>query len=88
MVISEKDWIVPDDRLSEIFNEHFINITNEASFPLLQVFPKLLKNLFKDHPSINKNFFLRRKDCQFKFHSVNEHEVRKVILNMNEKKRT
>ena len=31
-------------------------------------------------------FSLRREECQFKFHSVSENEVRKVILNMNEKK--
>ena len=29
---------------------------------------------------------LQREECQFKFHSVNENEVRKVILNMEEKK--
>ena len=51
IIISEKDCIVFDDRsLSEIFNEHFINITktsdlNPRSYLLLQVFLKLLKLL-------------------------------------------
>ena len=44
ITISVKDCMVSDDRrLSEIFNEHFINITkNQVSFLLLQVFLKLL----------------------------------------------
>ena len=29
---------------------------------------------------------MRREKCQFKFHSIGENEVRKVILNMDEKK--
>ena len=51
IMISEKDCIVFDDRkLSEIFNEHFINITKTSdlkprSYLLLQVFLKLLKLL-------------------------------------------
>ena len=31
-------------------------------------------------------FSLRREECQFRFHSVSENEVRKVILNMDGKK--
>ena len=85
VMISEKDCIVSDDRrLSEIFNEHFINIL--PSIISTTTSPPEIIETFKDHPSIKKIFSLRREECQFKFHSVNENEVRKVILNMNEKK--
>ena len=46
--------------------------------------PEIVKT-FKGYSSLN-NFFLRREECQFSFHSVSEFEVRKVILNMDEKK--
>ena len=84
-MISEKNCIVFDDRrLSEIFNEHFINITKT-----LDLKPSIISTTtFKDHPSIEKIFYLRREECQFKFHSLSENEVRKVVLNMDEKKRT
>ena len=39
---------------------------------------------FKYHPSIKKIFSLRKEERQFKFHSVNENEVRKVLLSMDE----
>ena len=90
-MISEKDCIVSDDRrLSEIFNEHFINITNTLDLKPSIIstttsLPDLIET-FKDHPSIKKIFSLQREECQFKFHSVIENEVTKVILNMNEKK--
>ena len=92
-MISEKDCIVSDDRrLSEIFNEHFINITNTLDLkpsiiPITTSLPDLIET-FKDHPSIKKIFSLRREECQFKFHSVSENEVRKVILNMDKERRT
>ena len=47
--------------------------------------PKIIET-FKDHPSIKKIFSLRREECQFKFHSGSENEVRKVILDMDENK--
>ena len=47
--------------------------------------PKITET-FKDHSSIKKDFSLKREECQFKFHSVSENEVRKVILNMDGKK--
>ena len=40
----------------------------------------------QDNPSIKKMFSFRREERHFKFHSVSENEVRKVILNMNGKK--
>ena len=40
----------------------------------------------RNHPSIKKDFSLRREEFQFKFLSLSENEVRKVILNMDEKK--
>ena len=64
-MISEKDCIVSDDRrLSEIFNEHFINITKTLDLKPSIIstttsLPKIL-DTFKDHPSINKNFSLQR----------------------------
>ena len=93
IMISEKDCIVSDDRrLSEIFNEHFINITKTLDSkpsisPTTTSIPEIIET-FKDHPSIKKIFSLRREKGQFKFHSLSENEVRKVILNMDEKRRT
>ena len=90
-MISEKDCIVSDDRrLSEIFNEHFINITKTLDLKPSIIstttsLPEIVET-FKDHPSIKKIFSLRRGECQFKFYSVSENEVTNVILNMNEKK--
>ena len=92
-MISEKDCIVSDDRrLSKIFNEHFINIAKALDLKASMIstttsLPEIIEN-FKDHPSNKKNFSLRREECQFKFHSISENEVRKVILNMDEKRRT
>ena len=91
IMISEKDCIVSRDRrLSEIFNEHFINITKTLDLKPSIIstttsLPEIIET-FKDHPCIKKNFSLRREECQFKFHSVSENEFRKVILNMDEKK--
>ena len=92
-MISEKDCIVSDDRrLSEIFNEHFINITKTLDLkpsiiPTTASLPEIVET-FKDYPSVKKIFTLRREECQFKFHSISENEVRKVILNMDENRRT
>ena len=91
IMISEKDCIISDDRkLSEILNTHFINITKTLDLkPSIISTTKSLSEIietFKDHPSIKKFFSLRREECQFKFHSISESKVRKIILNMNEKK--
>ena len=72
-----------------IFNEDFINITKTLDLkpsiiPTTTSLPEIIET-FKDHPSINNFFSLRGEECQFKFHSVSENEVRKVILNMDEK---
>ena len=93
IMISEKDFIVSDDRrLSEIFNEHLINISETLNLKpsIIPTIASLLEIIetFKDHPSIKKIFSLRREECQFKFHSVSENEVRKLILNMDENRRT
>ena len=90
-MISEKDCIVSDNRrLSEIFNEHFINITKTLDLkPSIISTPTSLPEIietFKDHRTIKKISSLQREECQFKFHSINENEVRMVILNMEEKK--
>ena len=82
--------ISDDRRLSEIFNEHFTYITKtldlKPSITSTTIsLPEIIET-FKDHPSNKKIFFLRREKCQFKFHSVSENEVRKIILNLNEKK--
>ena len=90
IMISEKDCIVSDDRrLSEIFNEHFINITKTLDLKPSVIstttsLPEIIE-AFKDYLGIKKIFYLRREECQFKFHSANENEVRKVILSMDEK---
>ena len=92
-MISEKDFIVSDDRrLSEIFNEHLINISKTVDLkpsiiPTIASLPETIET-FKDHPSIKKIFSLQREECQFKFHSVSENEVRKLILNMDENRQT
>ena len=91
IMTSEKDCIISDDRrLSQIFNEHFINITKTLDLKSSIIstttsLPEIIET-FKDHPSIKNIFSLRREECQFKFHSVSENEVRKVILNIHEKK--
>ena len=91
IMIPEKDCIVSDDRrLSEIFDEHFFNITKTldlkpSTIPITTSLPEII-DTFKDHPSIKKILSFRREECQLKFHSVSENEVRKVILIMDEKK--
>ena len=91
-MISEKDCIDSDDRrLSEIFNKHFINITKtlDLKLSIISITTSLSEiiDTFKDHPTIKIFFSLRREECQFKFHYVSENEVRKVILNVDEKRR-
>ena len=91
IMISEKNCLVSDDRrLFDMFNEHFININKTLDLKPSIIstttsLPKIIET-FKDHPSIKKIFSLQKKECQFMFHYVCENEVRKVILNMNEKK--
>ena len=75
-MISEKDCIVSDKRrLSEIFNEYFINITKTLDLKPSIIstttsLPEIIET-FKDPPSIKKISSLQREECQFKFHSVN-----------------
>ena len=73
-----------------IFNEDFINITKTLDLkpsiiPTTTSLPEIIET-FKDYCSIKKLFSLRKEECQFKFHSIIENEVRKVILNMDKKK--
>ena len=68
-----------DRRLSELFNEHFINInkTLELESSIISTatsLPEIIE-IFKDHPSTKEIFSLRGKECQFHFHSVNVNEV-------------
>ena len=78
-MISEKQCIVSDDRrLSEIFNEYFINVTKSLGLK-----PSIISTT-TSLPEIIETF----KDQLLKFHSASENEVRKVILNMDEKRRT
>ena len=91
IMISEKDYIVSDDRrLSEIFNTHFINITKALDLKSSIISanksaPEIIET-FKDHSSIKKIFSLRREECQFMFHSVRKNKVRKVTFNMDGKR--
>ena len=69
-----------DRRLSELFNEHFINInkTLELEPSIISAttsLPEIIET-FKDHASTKEIFSLRGKECQFHFHSVNVNEVR------------
>ena len=88
---SHKDCIVSDDRkLSKIFNEHFISITKTLDLKPSIIstttsLPGIIET-FKDHPRIKEISSLRRKACRFKFHFVSENEVKKVVLNMDEKR--
>ena len=49
--------------------------------------PRIIET-FKNHPSIKKILSLRWVECQFKFHSASENEVRKVTLIIDDKKQT
>ena len=75
-----------------MFIEHFININKTLDLkPSIISTTTSLREIietFKDQPSIKKIFSLQREKGQFKFHSLSENEVRKVILNMDEKRRT
>ena len=89
-MISEINCRVFDDRrLCKIFNEHFINITwtsdlKPSTIPTTTSLPEIIET-FKDNLIINIFFFLQKEEHQFKFHSVSDNEVRKGILNMDEK---
>ena len=89
-MISEKDIVSDDIRLSEIFNAHFISITKTLDLkPSIISTNKSVPDIietFQGQPSIKKMFSSRREESQFKFHSLSENEVRKVILNMDGKK--
>ena len=84
------DCIVSDHRgLSRLFKKHFINITKtlELEPSIISIttsLPEVIET-FKNRSSIKETFSLQKKECQFKFHSVNVNEVNKAILNMDEK---
>ena len=89
-MISEKGCIVSDDRrLSMIFNTHLINIIKtldlKPSIISATKSPPEIIETFKDHPSIKKICSFQKEDCHFKFHSLSENEVRKVILKMKKR---
>ena len=85
-MISEKDIVSDDIRLSEIFNAHFISITKTLDIISTNKSVPDIIETFQGQPSIKKMFSSRREESQFKFHSLSENEVRKVILNMDGKK--
>ena len=72
IMISEKDCIVSDDRrLSEIFNEHFINITKTLDLkpsiiPTTKSLPEIIET-FKDHPSVKKIFLCEGRSVSSSF---------------------
>ena len=80
---NKKNYKVSDNtRLSEVFNEHLINITKTLDLKTSIIstttsLPEIIE-IFKDRHSIKKIFSLRREECQFKshLHSVSENEVR------------
>ena len=84
------ECIVSDHRgLSGFFKEHFINTTKTLELEpsiisIITSLPEVIET-FKNHSSIKKNFSLQKEECQFKFHFVNVNEVKKVILNIDQK---
>ena len=84
-MISAKDCTFSDDTgLSEIFNEHFVNITKtldlKPSFCSTAIrFPKIIE-ASKDYCSIERMFSFQRDEFQFKFHSLSENHFRKKNL--------
>ena len=99
-MISERDCRVSDGKgLSKIFNEHFLNITKTLDPKPSVIFTttSLLEIIetFQSHPShskagvrpsLNKIFSLGKEKCEMKLDSLRDNEVRKVILNMAEKR--
>ena len=77
-------------RIFEIFNKHFINITKTLDLrPSIISTTKIIVEIietFKYAPRIKNFLSLRIEECQFKFYSVIENEIRKVILNIDEKR--
>ena len=71
-MISEKDYIVSDNRrLSEISNEHFINITKTLDLKPSIIstttsLPEIIET-FKDHPSIKKYFLCKGRSVSSSF---------------------
>ena len=71
-MISEKDCIVSDNRrLSEIFNEHFINVTKTLDLQPSIIstttsLPEIIET-FKDHPSVKKYFLSKGRSVSSSF---------------------
>ena len=63
-----------------------LKLLKSSTVSTTKSFPEIIES-FKDHqPKIEEIFCLRWEEFQFKFHSVSESEVRKVLLKMDEKK--
>ena len=71
-MIWEKDSVVSDDRrLSEIFKEHFINITKtldlKASITFTTTSLREIVETFNDHPSVNIFFYSEKRSVSSSF---------------------
>ena len=63
-----------------------LKLLKSSTVSTTKSFPEIIES-FKDHqPKIEEIFCLRWEEFQFKFHSVSESEVRKVLLKIDEKK--
>ena len=63
-----------------------LKLLKSSTVSTTKSFPEIIES-FKDHQrKIEEIFYLRWEEFQFKFHSVSESEVRKVLLKMDEKK--
>ena len=71
-MIWEKDCVISDcRRLSEIFNEHFINITKtldlKASITFTTTSLREIIETFNDHPSVNIFFYSEKRSVSSSF---------------------
>lgn len=79
-----------DRGLSEIFDEHFINIIKVLDLKLsitsnVTNLPEIIE-AFEANSRIRKTISLRGEEYQVRFHSVRENHTKKVILNMDKKR--
>ena len=79
-----------DRGLSEIFDEHFINIIKILDLKLSIIshvtnLPEIIE-AFEANSRIRKTISLRGEEYQVRFHSVRENHTKKVILNMDKKR--
>ena len=79
-----------DRGLSEIFDEHFINIIKVLDLKLsitsnVTNLPEIIE-AFEANSRIRKTISLRGEEYQVRFHSVRESHTKKVILNMDKKR--